>query len=265
MLSIRGPGTRLCDGLSRREIIQIGSLGLTGPALPQLMAEQRPASEGKAKSCILLFLMGGPPQHSTWDPKPDAPAGVRGEIRPIATAVPGLLVGELMPRLARLADRLCVLRAVSTDDNAHSSSGYYMMTGQPHQPMNVENANPGAPNNWPFIGALVQRLRGNAGPLPAAVRLPHRIFHTDGSVWPGQDAGFLGRAADPWLLRCEPASPRYQIPEFSLSADVPLARLEDRQALLGTIDQRLAAVERSGALRHYDRQTRQAFGLLPSA
>src|SRR5438067_8666544 len=219
MLSIRGPGTRLCDGLSRREIIQIGSLGLTGPALPQLMAEQRPASEGKAKSCILLFLMGGPPQHSTWDPKPDAPAGVRGEIRPIATAVPGLLVGELMPRLARLADRLCVLRAVSTDDNAHSSSGYYMMTGQPHQPMNFENANPGAPNDYPNLGGVVRRLKqGNPG-LPAAMTIPHRIFNTNGSVWPGQDAGFLGRNADPWLFTCRPAAPTFRIPEFTLSEE----------------------------------------------
>jgi hypothetical protein len=208
--------------------------------------------------------MGGPPQHSTWDPKPDAPAEVRGEFRPIATSVPGLQIGELMPRLARHADKLAVLRAVSTTDNAHSSSGYYMMTGQPHQPMNSENANPGPPNNWPTLGAIVQRLRREPGALPAAVRLPHRIFNTDGSVWPGQDAGFLGRTADPWLLRCEPASPRFGIPEFSLSADVPLARLEDRRTLLGRIDRGFAAAERSAALLPHDRQTQQAFGLLRS-
>src|SRR2546422_5270948 len=141
MLSIRGPGARLCDGISRREALQIGSLGLTGLALPQILAAQDaapprkpPADATKAKSCILLFLMGGPPQHSTWDPKPDATAQVRGEIAPIATSVPGTYFGELMPRLAQQADRLCVLRAVQTNDNAHSSSGYYMMTGQPHQP-----------------------------------------------------------------------------------------------------------------------------------
>ena len=109
-------------------------------------------------------------------------------------------------------DRLALLRAVSTGDNAHSSSGYYMMTGVPHQPMNVENANPGAPNNWPTLGALVQRVRGNPGPAPTAIRLPHRIFNTDGSVWPGQDSGFLGRDADPWLLRCEPGSATMRSP-----------------------------------------------------
>jgi hypothetical protein len=275
MLTIRAKGARLCDGLTRRDVLHVGGLGLLGLSLPRLWRGRADAAtpaeipapvprRGRARSCILLFLMGGPPQHSTWDPKPDAPAEVRGEFRPIATAVPGLQISELMPRLARLADRLCVLRAVSTRDNAHSSSGYYMMTGQPHQPMNVENANPGAPNNWPTLGALVQRLRGAPGALPAAVRLPHRIFNTDGSVWPGQDAGFLGRGADPWLLRCEPASPRYRIPEFSLSADVPASRLEDRRALLTRLDRRFAAAERAGALPHYDRQTQQAFGLLRS-
>ncbi len=268
MLTVRASGARLCDGLTRRDVLHVGGLGLLGLSLPQLQrarAEAAPgATAGRARSCILLFLMGGPPQHSTWDPKPDAPAEIRGEFPPAATSVPGLQISELLPRLARQADKLCILRAVSTGDNAHSSSGYYMLTGQPHQPQNVENANPGAPNNWPTLGAVVQRLRRGPGALPAAVRLPQRIFNTDGSVWPGQDAGFLGRAADPWLLRCEPASPNYRIPEFSLSADVPLSRLEGRGGLLRSIDRRFAAAERSGALLHYDRQTQQAFGLLHS-
>src|SRR5437762_1445910 len=117
MLSIRGPGVRLCDGISRREVIQVGTLGLTGLALPHVLAareessaQKSPADGGKAKSCILLFLMGGPPQHSTWDPKPEAPAEVRGEIGPLATNVPGIQFGELMPHLATQADKLCVLR-----------------------------------------------------------------------------------------------------------------------------------------------------------
>src|SRR5437773_11599688 len=142
MLSIRGPGARLCDGVTRREIVQIGSLGFAGLSLRGLLAageaKQQPKSlrsGGKAKSCIVLFLMGGPPQHSTWDPKPDAPAEVRGPFGPIATNVPGTQICELMPRLAEHMDKIAVLRAVSTGDNAHSSSGYYMMTGIPHQPM----------------------------------------------------------------------------------------------------------------------------------
>jgi hypothetical protein len=269
MLTIRGPGTRLCDGLSRRDVLHAGGLGLLGLSLPDLLRNRAAAAPGKsarAKSCILLFLMGGPPQHSTWDPKPDAPAEIRGQFRPIATAVPGVQVGELMPRLARHADKLCLLRAVCTDDNAHSSSGYYVLTGYPHQPTNFENANPGPPNNWPTVGAYVQRLRAEPGAaLPAAVRLPQRIFNTDGSVWPGQDSGLLGRGADPWLLRCEPASPTYSIPELSLSADVPLARLGGRQDLLGRVNQTFESAERAGLAAQYDAQARRAFDLLRSA
>src|SRR5262245_7402348 len=270
MLTFRAKGARLCDGLTLRDVLHAGGLGLLGLSLPELLRNRAAAGErasgGKrAKSCIVLFLMGGPPQQSTWDPKPDAPEQIRGEIKPIATSVPGIQFGELMPRLARQADKLCVLRAVSTDDNAHSSSGYFMMTGYPHQPMNFENANPGAPNNWPTLGAYVQQLRGGRGAkLPAAVRLPHRIFNTDGSVWPGQDAGLLGRASDPWLLRCEPASPRAPVPEFSLSADVPPSRLDGRLALLDAVNRRLDAALAGGVPWQYDTQAQQAIDLLSS-
>jgi hypothetical protein len=240
MLSLRADGVPRCDGVSRREVLRAGGLGLTGLTLPALLRARTasPASPGRAKSCIVLFLMGGPAQHSTWDPKPDAPAEVRGEFKPIQTAVPGLQVSELLPLTARHADKLCVLRAVSTGDNAHSSSGYYMMTGHPHTPMNFENANPGAPNDHPTLGAIVRRLReaggGPAGRLPAAVRLPHRIFNTDGSVWPGQDAGHLGRRADPWLFTCEPASPGFRVPDFVLPADVTPDRAPFASATPGT-------------------------------
>src|SRR5215212_8225360 len=209
--------------------------------------------------------MGGPPQHSTWDPKPDAPAEVRGQFGPIATNVPGLSICELLPRTAQIADKLCVLRAVSTGDNAHSSSGYYMLTGRPHQPMNFENANPGAPNDAPVLGALLGRLAPAHGDLPPSVTLPQRIFNTDGSVWPGQDAGFLGRTVDPWLLRCEPGNRQFRIPEFSLSADLPDGRLDDRHSLLARVNERLDAAVRNGAIDRYDRQTHQAFDLLRSS
>ena len=274
MLTIHDEGARLCDGLTRREWLRIGGVAAFGLSLPELMmarraaaAETPPASilqRGKAKACIVLFLMGGPPQHSTWDPKPDAPAEIRGVFKPIPTSVPGLQVGELMPHTARLADKLCVLRAISSNDNAHSSSGYYMLTGQPHQPMNFENANPGAPNNYPSLGAMVRRLKQHHGGLPAAVTLPHRIFNTNGSVWPGQDAGFLGRGADPWLFTCEPATVPFRVPAFSLPDEVPATRLEGRRSLLDQVNGRLDRVDRSGMLAYFDRHTQQAFDLLRS-
>jgi hypothetical protein len=267
VLTVSARGPRLCDGLTRREVLRAGGLTALGLSLPDLLrgaVPQGPARRtGKARSCIVLFLMGGPPQHSTWDPKPDAPAEVRGEFGPIATSVPGIRICSLLPRLARQADRLCLLRAVSTGDNAHSSSGYYMLTGVPHAPKNVENANPGAPNNWPTLGALVRRAGGDGHSLPGAVRLPMHIFNTDGSVWPGQDAGFLGRDSDPWLFRCEPAAANFCIPEFSLEADGP-ARLGGRERLLRRLDRTFAAIDQLGVRGRYDRTTAKAFDLLRS-
>ncbi|MEX2173229.1 MAG: DUF1501 domain-containing protein [Pirellulaceae bacterium] len=267
MLTFRHSGARLCDGISRRELLRVGGLGFCGLNLAGLLAPAASAAAtgGRAKTCIVLFLMGGPPQHSTWDPKPAAPAEVRGEIGPITTMIPGIQFGELMPKLAAQADKLAILRAVSTGDNAHSSSGYYMLTGRPHAPMNFENANPGAPNDWPNIGSVVGRLTSRRGELPQSVRLPCHIFNTDGSVWPGQTGGFLGRSADPWLFRCEPASPDFKIPEFLLPVDVSAERMSRRHSLLTELNQRFAAVENSGRLEEYDGLTQRAFHLLSSA
>jgi hypothetical protein len=273
MLIVNGGGARLCDGLTRREMLRVGGLGAFGLSLPQLLrgrqarAAERPESAetpaGKAKACIVLFLMGGPPQHSTWDPKPDAPQEIRGEFKPIATAVPGLQLSELLPRTARQADKVCVLRAVSSDDNAHSSSGYYMLTGYPHQPKNFENANPGPPNDYPGLGGIVNQLRAGRGGLRPAVTLPNRIFNTDGSVWPGQTAGFLGHNADPWLFTFNPAAP-IRVEEFNLPADVPAARLEGRRSLLHQLDDGFDAVDRGGLPGRFDKQTQEAFDLLRS-
>lgn len=130
-MAIHDNGFRLCDGWTRREWLRVGGLGAFGLSLPGLVHARPQSAEartsGKAKACIVLFLFGGPPQHETWDPKPDASAEIRGDLKPIASSVPGLLVGELMPRVARQAHRVSVLRAVSTNDNAHSSSGYWML------------------------------------------------------------------------------------------------------------------------------------------
>lgn len=275
MLHLLGPGVRLCDGWNRREVIRIGGLGALGAGLnlsdllrPKAAANgpaSSSCSPGRARSCIVLFLMGGPPQHSTWDPKPDAPAQVRGDFSPIATTVPGLSISELLPRTALVAGKLCILRAVSTGDHAHSSSGYYMLTGRPHQPMNFENANPGPPNDAPGLGAVLRRVSKAHGGMPASVTLPHRIFNTDGSIWPGQDAGFLGRTSDPWLLNARLTKSGYAIQELDLPADIDLGRLERRQDLRGRIERRLDSLDRDPSAEALDEQARQAFDLLGSS
>src|SRR6266852_5935123 len=103
MLSICGNAPRLCDGISRREMLRLGGLSAFGLTLPDLLASRAAESRGqRARACIVLFMTGGPPQHETWDPKPDAPAEVRGPFGSVATSVPGLRVGELMPRTAAI-------------------------------------------------------------------------------------------------------------------------------------------------------------------
>jgi hypothetical protein len=274
MLSIHDRGNRLCDGLTRREWLRVGGLSALGLSLPGLLRAQSvpatplPRRPGRAKACIVLFLMGGPPQHETWDPKPGAAAEIRGPFKPTATSVPGLQVCELMPRVARQADKLCVLRAVRTADNAHSSSGYWMLTGYPHQPTNSENSKPGAPNDWPCAGAVVKHLRqrdGRAGGLPAAVTLPENIWNTGHLVWPGQDAGWLGRGADPWLLTCDPSRPDFQVPELGLGRDVPPLRFQGRRSLLREVNRHLDALERNHVAARFDTQSQQAFELLRSS
>ena len=243
MWNILGSDARLCDGVTRRDVLRFGGLSAFGLTLPHLLQNRSFAAteEGSApprngntpaKNCIVLFLMGGPSQHSTWDPKPEAPAEIRGEFGPISTSVPGLQLSELFPRTARLAHRICVLRAVSSGDNAHSSSGYYMLTGRPHTPMNFENANPGPPNDFPSLGAVVRRLNPTRGLIPSSITLPHHIFNTDGSVWPGQDAGFLGQTVDPWIVNCTPADKSFRIQGLSLPQDMPALRLSRRESLL---------------------------------
>ncbi len=247
---------------TRRDVLRVGGVSALGLALPDLLrARESSATTGKAKSCIVVFLMGGPPQHSTWDPKPDAPAEVRGEFGPIDTAAPGVRIASLFPKLAAQADKLAFLRAVSTDDNAHSSSGYQVITGVPHNPPNAEGVNPGPPNDWPSLAAVVRRLRGDTGGVPGAVRLPMHIFNTDSSVWPGQDAGLLGRSADPWLFRCEPGAKEMKIPEFTLTTDVPPARLADRRDLLARLDRGLSEAAASSSANRF---SEKAFDLLGS-
>lgn len=180
MLSFRAKKTPPGCGFSRREWLRVGGLSAFGICQSSLSATETSSvsaqgSFSKAKRCIVLFMLGGPPQHETWDPKPDGPTEIRGEFGTTATATPGLHVCELMPKTAKLTDRIAVLRAMATDDNAHSASGYWMLTGRPHSPKNKENALPGPPNDWPSMAAVVRHLKGDQSSLPGSVRLPEEI------------------------------------------------------------------------------------------
>lgn len=261
------------QALSRREWLRIGGIGLGGLSLPTLAAAAPAVSNtassasglafGRAKSVIVIFLGGGPPQHETWDPKPEAPPEVRGGFGTIATQTPGLIVGELMPLTAQLTNHIAVLRAMVTNDNAHSSSGYQMMTGVPHLPLNVENAVSKAPNLAPHWGAVAKYVKSREPfAFPPAVTLPNRIANTGEVVWPGQIGGLLGPRYDPWLLTCDPSEANFTVPDVALPAELSPLRFEKRLSLLEQVDRHLDGLSDSRAVAGFNRQTQQALDLL---
>jgi hypothetical protein len=267
MLRFLERGTHLCERFSRREWLRVGAIGLGGLTLPRLL-ERRASAQGgaspgetaPAKSVIVLFNSGGMPHHETWDPKPEAPAEVRGAFGTIATRTPGLHVGELMPQTAQLTDRIAVIRAMVTGDNAHSTSGYQMLTGVPHVPLSRENAGPGKPNDWPAMNAIVKALRPSRGGLPSSISLPRRMANNGGqNPWPGTDGGFLGRRHDPWLLECDPSAEDFTVPGGELLDGMSAPRSDTRLSLLENLNERL---ERSPAIANYGRYQQQAIELV---
>ena len=270
MLSIPDRPMRLCSGWTRRDAMQIGGLSALGLSQARLGAAQPApvdAAElapgfGQAKSVILVWLLGGPPQHETWDTKPDAPAEIRGEFGSIHSVVPGIRVGELMPRTALHTDKLSVLRAVVTKDQAHSSSGYQMLTGVPHQPLSQENVVSKAPNLSPSHAAIMRHLRADHDGLPSSIVLPYHIANDGEILWPGQTAGILGRQFDPWLLSCDPSKRDFQVPDLSLPAEISTGRFQSRRRLLQSLEQPAAAVQPGSGAGQFGFHLQQAFDLL---
>jgi uncharacterized protein (DUF1501 family) len=260
-----GPACRDCFAaapMGRREFLRAGSVGLLGLGLPQLL-QARAASAAprrRAKACILLFMWGGPAQQDTWDMKPSAPAEYRGEFRPIATNVPGTQVCEHLARLARHADKLALLRAMTHNDVDHTTSTHFLLTGRGLQRRGAPRA-----EDWPGYGAVLARLGRGRGPLPPSVSLMPRV--PDGAPRfveesHGQGAGWLGPACEPMRIDADASKPGYRVAEFDLRAELPLSRTRRRQELLRGLGRQVAALERAGGAgalgAHYER----AFDLL---
>ncbi len=273
MFSIDDRPVRLCDGINRREWLRVGGLSTVGLSLASLLrheaaavgvrnASALPSTFGRAKSVIFLWLQGGPPQHETFDPKPDAPAEIRGPFRPIQTNVPGVHFGELLPRTARIADKLAVVRSIATDDNNHDVSGYWVLTGYPYGPGSAREIKP---NDWPYFGSVVKQLKPSER-LPAltSVWLPDMMRLNDNVTPAGQTAGFLGKFWEPERFVGDPADPSYRVEGLTLPDNLTTARVDRRRDLLRQIDRTLARDERSGALASWDRTARQAYDLVTS-
>jgi hypothetical protein len=222
------------------------------------------AKRGRAKSCILLFLAGGPSHLDMWDMKPAAPPEVRGEFKPVATTVPGLQLSEHLPRLARQARRFALVRAAHHRvSNAHWAATYFALTGEDRGDFTI--AIPPGPNDYPAIGSVLTHLRPPERPIVPFVSLPYVTAEgAGGPPQPGIYGGWLGRSYDPLLITKDPNTPGFGIPELTLRAEVDPGRLDDRKGLLGRLNGRLDALARSGAAQLLDTYQQRAFSLLTS-
>src|SRR5437870_5890332 len=194
MLPIPGPQSRYCDGMSRRSWLRIGGLALGGLALPDILRAQAQSGErNSAKGVIMVLLPGGPTHLDTFDLKPDAPAEIRGEFRPIATNVPGIDICEHMPRLARMADKLAIIRSLVGFRDDHNT--HWCSTGwESHPPMDASPIVAGfPPGDWPSLGSVLSR---KLGPRVAGVLHRRRAQNEPciGVLRSHIDAGYLGVA-----------------------------------------------------------------------
>ncbi len=262
MLTIPGPRSRYCDGMSRRSWLQIGGLALGGLALPDILrASSGTAVPGReAKGIIMVLLPGGPTHLDTFDLKPDAPAEIRGEFRPIATNVPGIDICELMPRLARMAEKLAIIRSLVGFRDDHNT--HWCTTGhESHPAMDSSPLVPGFPaGDWPSMGSVLSRALGTRVPgVPPCVDLT--------PVYP--DARFI--------LRTPPGQPGYlgvahagfeaqAVDRRNITLNgVDLRRLGDRRAMLASFDGFRREMDARGAADGIDTFQRQAIELLTSS
>lgn len=246
MLTIEGRPLRLCDGVSRREFLTIGSLAMGGLSLPQLLlAEQQSGLQRSHKAVIMIYLTGGPPHQDMVDLKPEAPAEIRGEFKPIGTSVPGIQISELMPRVASMMDKFAIIRSVVGAEDRHSS--YQCVTGRRFrsQPQGV----------FPEIGSVLSKVCGPAAPsVPPAIDLSMHMQHLPYNL-PGP--GFLGAAHAPF-------KPSGESLQNMVLGGVSLDRLSDRNSLLASLDQYRRRIDSQLAAGGQE-MTERALGILTSS
>jgi Protein of unknown function (DUF1501) len=263
MLTIAGRArSGSCDGVTRRDFLKIGGLALGGLSLPQLFAaEARAGITSSHKAVIMIFLAGGPPHQDMFDMKPEAPEGIRGEYKPIATNVPGLDICEYMPRLARMMDKFVVIRSLVGAGGDHSAG--QCLTGYKDQISKVQGGRPS-------LGAVVSKLQGPVHPdVPPFVGLSPR---TGEPRWgnPGEP-GYLGLAHAPFTpFRTEVKgnrNNRFPSNDAGLSLDNTVLtpnRLAGRRALLSELDSFRRAAEQNDSMLGMDQFTERAFQVLAS-
>ena len=252
--------------ISRRSAIRVGGLGLLGLTMPRLLrAQSQPALKApkiqpRAKSVIFLYQFGGPSHIDMFDMKPDAPDNVRGPHKPISSNADGIQVSERLPRVAKVMDKVTLVRSMTHNMKNHNSASYYALTG--HEPPSDDIRLKDSVELFPSYGSVVDALAPCDGEMPTSVAYPYLI--RDGSVTPGQRATFLGKAHDPFFFTSDPNSSDFRLPELSLPADIPVERLEERRELQKLIDRQSRLLDHSAAARGLDAYYDRALAMLNS-
>src|SRR5690242_5147028 len=244
-------------GLTRRSFVQAGLLGVGGLTLPELFRARAQARAAAPDTAVILFWMsGGPGHHETWDPKPDAVPQVRGPFGAVRTNVPGLVFGELMPRQAKIADKIAVVRSVAHGSGDHTKGNHWMLTGFEGPAFNAPDF---MSQKRPSMGSAAAKLRGANRPgMPAYAAVPHLRGGTDNFF---HYAAYLGRASNPFVAESDPNLPEFRVRNLTLPADLPFGRLDDRRGLVDSLETARRAADRTP---DGDPFRQQAFSLLTS-
>lgn len=265
MLHLPAAPVRLCNGLSRRDLLRAGGLGWLGLSLPQFLRLQEcqaaPGPAAKADACILIYLWGAPSQFEILDPKPDAPAEVRGEFGATQTTHAGIHMGELVPELAKRTNLYSIVRTCKQSSTSHQPGAYEALTS--YKPRINNPTLLASSSDHPNLGSVVSKLAPGRSELPTFVTLPQLISDV-GNLTPGQNAGYLGRQYDPLAVQRDPNQPGFKIEEMTLPPDVGPTRLGDRQGLLQAINGQLKGLETSAAAGALDTFQDRAFRMLSS-
>jgi uncharacterized protein (DUF1501 family) len=245
-----------CDGLSRRDFLHAGALSYLGLTLPAWHAARASVGQDRDVNCIMLFLVGGPSQLDTWDPKPNAPAEVRGPFKCIQTRAPGIQISEIFPRMAGHMDKVSLVRSVFHTATAVHDTGHQMMQTGRLFTGGIEH---------PHAGCALGYLKGARGDVPAHVLMPRPIGRTGGNLPHGQTAGYLGKQYDPFVLNADPADPRFHVPDLSPPDYISGIRARRRQRLRDAVDSAVASFESSPQAKQLDENFQLAYRMMSSA
>lgn len=258
MLHIGHERIPACGGVTRRSFLTAGAAGLAGLSLPTLLSIESAGgveySKAKIHNLITIFLVGSPGHLDTWDMKPEAPDNIRGKFKPIDTNVPGIQICEHFPLMARMMDRVALIRGLYyTSGAAHENGQRWMMTGQDFGPNNVQ----------PHCASVISRVFGPRGDLPASILLPGKIGNTGGPSSLCHTAAYLGSAHEPFVLNGDPANSDFKVANLAPPAGQEELRVSARRNLLAQVDE-LQRRGESKSTQELDASYARAFNLLTS-